>query len=104
MSLIIRDAKDNERKALTSLREHYLLKGKAKVISLYVVPTSLRRLESESFTYYVIRAGNISNALKEAEEIISKGLLIAIVQNGLLPNFKIFTTVITQRTKTLIFS
>ena len=32
--LVIRDARDNERKALTILREHYLSKGKPKVISL----------------------------------------------------------------------
>ena len=35
LSWIMRDAKDIGQKALTILREHYLLNGKRKVISLY---------------------------------------------------------------------
>ena len=104
VSLAIRDAQDNGRKALTVLREHYLSKGKLKVISLYTDLTSLRRLESESITDYIIRTENISNALKEAEEVISNELLIAMVLKGLPLNFKPFTTVITQKKKTLTFS
>ena len=50
--LVIRDAQDNERKALTILREHYLSKGKMKVISLYTELTSLRRLESVYYRLY----------------------------------------------------
>ena len=42
---VMRDVQDNGRKALI-LREHYLSKGKPKVISLYSELTSLRRLES----------------------------------------------------------
>ena len=34
LSLVIRDARDNKGKALTILRQHYLSKGKPKVISL----------------------------------------------------------------------
>ena len=34
LSLVIRDAQDNGRKALTIWRKHYLSKGKSKVISL----------------------------------------------------------------------
>ena len=37
LSLIIRDADNDGRKALEILREHYLSKGKPKVISLYTV-------------------------------------------------------------------
>ena len=49
LSLIIRDARDNGRKkTLTILREHYLSKGKPKVISLYIQ----RRLESKSIRLY----------------------------------------------------
>ena len=47
---------------------------------------------------------NISNALKEAGEVISDGLLIAMFLKVLLPNFKHFTTVKTQKKKTLTFS
>ena len=98
---MIRDAQDNERKALTILRECYLSKGKPKVISLYTELTSLRRLESESITDYIIRTENISN---ELEEVIRDGLLITMVHKGLPPNFKPFITVITQKKKTLTFS
>ena len=79
LSFILRDAKDNEWKALGILREYYLSKRKPKVISLYTELTSLRRLESESITNYIIKAENISNALKEADDIISNKLLIAMV-------------------------
>ena len=101
---MIRKSPDNGRKALTILREHYLSKRKLKVISLYTELTCLRRLESESITDYIIRTENISNALKEAGEVISDGLLIPMELKGLPPNFKTFTTVITQKKKTLTFS
>ena len=79
-------------------------KRKLKVISLYTELTSLKRLESESITDYIIRTENISNNLKEAEEVTSDRLLIAMVLKELSPNFKPFITVITQKKKTLIFS
>ena len=103
LSLVIRDAKGNGKKALRILREYHLLKGKPKVISLYTELTSLRRLESHAITDYIIRAENISNTLKEAGEVISNRLLIAMALKGSPPNFKLFTTVIIQK-KTLTFS
>ena len=102
LSLVIRNARDNRRKALKILREHYLSKGKPEVISLYTELTSLW-LESESITDYIIRIETISKALKEAGEVISNRLLITMVLKGLPPNFKPFTTVITQKKKHLLF-
>ena len=61
-------------------------------------------MESESITDYIIRTENISNALKQVGEVLSDGLLIAIVLKGLPFNFKLFTTNITQEKKTLTFS
>ena len=52
LSLVIRDARDNGRKALRILREHYLSKGKLKVISLCTALTPLRRLESVYYRLY----------------------------------------------------
>ena len=52
LSLIMRDAKDNRWKALGMVREHYLLKGKPKVISFYTELTSFRRLESVYYSLY----------------------------------------------------
>ena len=49
LSLVVRDAQDNSRKAL---KEHYLSKGKLKVISLYTELTSLRRLELVYYRLY----------------------------------------------------
>ena len=100
LSLVIRDARDNGRKALTILRECYLSKGKPKVISLYTELISLRRLESGFITDYIIRTENISNTLKEAGEVIRH--LIAMVIR--CSNFELFTTVITQKKKNLTFS
>ena len=100
LSLVIRNAQENGRKALTILREHYLSKGKPKVISLNTKLTSLRRLESESITDHIIRIKNTFNALK-AGEVISNRHLIAMVLKGLPLNFKPLQ-VITQK-KTLTF-
>ena len=63
LSLVIRDAWDNGRKALTILRKYYLLKEKPKDISLYIELTSLGRLESESIKDYMIRKENISSTV-----------------------------------------
>ena len=50
LSLAIRDAKDNGREALKILREHYLSKGKPRIISLYTELTSLKKSENECVT------------------------------------------------------
>ena len=103
LSLVIRDAWDNGRKALAIIREHYLSIRKPKVIFLFTELTSLRTLESESITDYIIRIEKISKVLKEAGEVISDRLLIAMVHKGLPLNFQPFTMVKTQK-KTLTFS
>ena len=78
LTLVIREAQDNGRKALAILREHYLPKGKPKIVSLYTELRSLKK-NSETTTEYIIRTEAISNSLKQAGEIISDGLLIAMV-------------------------
>ena len=54
LSLIIEDAKDDSRKALKVLREHYQGKGKPRIIAPYTQLTSLRKGENESTTDYII--------------------------------------------------
>ena len=104
LSLIIRDAKDKGREAIAILREHYLGKSKPRVISLYTELTSLRMGSEESVTDYVIRAEKTSTSLKSAGEVISDGLLVAMVLKGLPSSFKTFSTVISQKEKQVTFT
>ena len=84
LSLVIRDARDNGRKA-----KSYFPLYRANIFE----KTGIR-------VYYTLY-NNISNTQKEAGEVISDRLLIAMVLKGLSPNFKPFTAVITQKKKTL---
>eukprot|EP00794_Sanderia_malayensis_P006415 gene6415-7146_t len=104
LALIIREAKDDGRKALALLREHYQGKGKPRVIAMYTELTSLQMKENESTTDYILRAEKTATALKTAGEIISNGLLIAMVLKGLPDSYKTFATVVTQREKQMEFS
>lgn len=104
LSLVMRDAKDNGRQALKILREHYLSKGKPKIISLYTELTTLQKGETESVTDYVIRAETAATALKMSGETISDSLLVAMVLKGLPIEFKPFVTVITQKDKAVTFA
>ena len=79
LSLIIRDAKNDGSKALNILREHYLSRGKPKVIALYTELTSLRKQPEENITDYMIRAENAATFLKNVGETISDGLLVAMI-------------------------
>ena len=56
LALIIREAKDDGRKALIVLRQHYQGNGKPRVIALYTDLTSLTLRETESTTDYILRA------------------------------------------------
>ena len=104
LSLIMRDAKDDGRKALQILREHFAGSGKPRIISLYTVLTSLQKSPEETVTDYVIKAENAANALKNAGELVSDGLLVAMVMKGLTRNYKAFVVVMTQTDKVLTFS
>jgi len=104
LSLIIRDAMDDGRKALEILREYYLGKSKPKVIALYTELTSLSKGVTESVTDYMLRAETASTSLKSAGEVISDSLLIAMILKGLPPDFKTLCTIITQKDKELTFA
>ena len=103
LGLVIREANDDGRKALQILREHYAGCGKPRIISLYTKLTSLQKQSKETVTDYIIRAETAATALKNAGEIISDGLLIAMVMKGLPKEFKAFVVVTTQTEKIMTF-
>ena len=104
LSLIIREAKDDGRKALAVLREHYQGKGKPRIIALYTELTSLKKAENETATDYIIRAETAATALRAAEEVISDGLLVAMALKSLPSTYKTFSTVLIQREKPMTFA
>ena len=104
LALVIREAKDDGRKALQVLREHYQGKGKPRIIALHTELTSLEMREGESTTDYILRAEKAATALKAADEVISDGLLVAMALKGLPSAYKTFATLVTQRERQMTFS
>jgi hypothetical protein len=92
------------RKSLAVLREYYQGKGKPSIIALYTELTSSKKSENENTTDYMLRAETVSAALKSAEEVISDGLLLAMILKGLPRSYKTFSTVVIQREKPMTFS
>ena len=90
-SLVMRDAKDDGRKALNILRNHYMGKSKPRVLSLYTEFTG----HDECITEYVVRAETADPSLKFAGE--SDSLLIAMVLKGQPPEYKTFSAIVSQR-------
>ena len=103
INLVIRDARDDGRKALDILSKHYRPKGKARVITLYTELTSLRKEKSESVTDYLVKAETITAALREADEVISDSLLIAMILKGLPESFFTIFSYNQRQTKTTVF-
>ena len=103
LSLIIRDARDDGGKALNILHSHYLPKGKPRIITLYTELTSLK-LEKETITDFIIRAETLASQLRDAKEIISDGLLIAMIMKALPTQYKAFTDVMNQKEDDLTFT
>ena len=103
LSLVMRDAQDDGRKALNILRTHYAGKGKPRIISLYTELTSLIKSANETVTDYVIRAETTAAALRNAEENVSDSLLIAMALKGLPESYKPFVVVVTQSDKQQTF-
>ncbi|XP_066928169.1 uncharacterized protein [Clytia hemisphaerica] len=96
ISLIMRDARDDGRKAFQILREHYAGSGKPRIITLYTQLTSLKKKPNETITDYVLRAESAANALRMSKETVSDGLLVAMVVKGLPDEYQSFIAVTTQ--------
>ena len=104
LSLIMRDAKDDGRKALNILREHYASKSKPRVIALYSRLWSLEKQQGETLTDYVIRSEAAANALKDAGEDFKDLMLISVVMKGLPNMFEPFIVNIHARGDDMSFS
>ena len=97
LALIMRDARDNRKKALKMLREHYMGQGKPKIIALYTELTTFNKGTYESTTDYLIRAEAAVAAFRNSGETVGDSLLIAMILKGLPSNFNTFKTVTTQK-------
>ena len=104
LALVMRDAVDDGRRALEILREHYAGRGKPRIVALYTELTSLKKVSSESITDYILKAEKVATALRNADEVISDGLLIAMVLKGLSAEYKPFVVVITQSDRDQTFT
>ena len=94
--LVMRDARDNGRKAFKILKQYYAGSNKPRIISLYTQLTSLKKNENESITDYILRAESAANALRNDKGTVTDGLLVAMVVKGLPDEFKPFITVTNQ--------
>ena len=97
LALIMRDAKDDGRKALGILQKHYLCKSKPRVITLYIELTSLCKGANEIITDYMLRAETAAAALRNNDEVVSDSLLVAMALKGLPEEYEAFTVVINQQ-------
>ena len=104
LSLVIRDANNDGKKALEILRGHYLGKSHPRIIALYTELTSLKKEDDETVTNYIIRIEKTVSSLEKAGEEVSQGLLVAMALKGLPDSYSAFTTVITQKDKEVTFS
>eukprot|EP00795_Rhopilema_esculentum_P013920 gene13920-4872_t len=96
LPLVIREAKDDGRKAFKILRDFYAGDSKPRVITLFNQLTSLRKANLENVTDYLIRAEKAAMALRSANEEVSVALLIAMVLKGPTDEYKPFIAIITQ--------
>ncbi|KAL6471867.1 hypothetical protein MHYP_G00205170 [Metynnis hypsauchen] len=98
------EATDDGRKALQILQGHYASQGKPRVIALYTELTSLKKADNETVTDYIIRAEKAVTSLRNAKEVISDGLIIAMILKGLPESYKPFAIHIAQSSEQITFT
>ena len=94
----MRDAKEDGRKALQILRNHYMGKSKPRhILALYIELTLLQKGHDECITDYVLRAETAAASLKSAGETVNDSILITMVLKALPADYKTFSAIVTQR-------
>ena len=78
LSLIIHEAKDDWRKALKILREHYQDTSKPCTISLWTELSKFEKSSAESVTEYILRAEKTSMMLKAESVDVTDSLFVEI--------------------------
>ena len=96
LTLVMRDAEDDGRKAFEILQNHYMGASKPRIIALYMELTTLSKTRDESLTNYMLRAETAAAALKTNKETVSDSLLMAMVMKGLPDEYKSFIVVMNQ--------
>ena len=71
LSLIMREARDDGRKALSILSEHYLGRSKPRIVGLYHELCSLN-MNNKTTTDYILQAEQAAAALKTAREEVTE--------------------------------
>ena len=103
LGLIMRDAKNDGRKALKILRSHYAGSSKPRIIMLYNQLTSLRKAVNEDITDYIIKAETLAAQVQSAGAKLDPSLLIAMVLKGLPSEYHTFSLLISQNEKVITF-
>ena len=96
LQLVMRDAKNDGKKALEILRAHYSGKGKSRLLSLYTELMLLTKSPTDTLTEYILKAEKAATAIKNTGEELSDSLLIAVVLKGLPDEYTPFSVHITQ--------
>jgi len=105
LQFVMRNAKEDGRKAFKILKEHYASTQKPRVLTLYEQLTTIKMNDTEDITDYLIRAAeNYSAGLKSAGENISDNLVIAMIMKGLPTSYQLLVVVHTQLDKNQILS
>ena len=104
LCLVMREAKDDGRRALEILRQHYAGHSEPRIMSLYGQLSSLTMKNNEDVTAYTIRAETIATALKATGEVVSDRLLNASVMKGLPHSYEAFIVNINASQKAVTFT
>ena len=104
LSIIMNDAKDRGRDALSLLRDHYRGSGKPRILTMYTNLCNLKYPYGEDLTEYISGAERLASNLKAAGETISDSLLVAMVMKGLPSTFDSFIVFVTQSAKDYTFT